>query len=151
MSVSIFSIYAHIVFSTKYRKNIIPKTNQPSLNRLLVHMIGKRGGKAIAVNGTQNHIHILCIPPKEMPFTKFVSELKTGSTRKLRSLETTSFSWQRGYAAYSVEPSRVETVKSYIRNQEKHHESQSFEKELIEILQKHNIDFQPSYLFDRED
>ncbi len=38
-------------------------------------------------------------------------------------------------------------VIQYIRNQEAHHQKMSFEEELIGLLNKHNIPFDPKYVF----
>jgi putative transposase len=59
-----------------------------------------------------------------------------------------TFYWQRGYAAFSVSQSNVEAVKRYIQNQEKHHRKMTFQDELRELLQRHEIDFEERYVWD---
>jgi len=60
---------------------------------------------------------------------------------------TPGFAWQAGYAAFSVSKSNVESVKHYIDRQREHHAEKSFEVELIEFLQKHEVDYDPRYIF----
>ena len=36
----------------------------------------------------------------------------------------------------------------YIRNQDEHHRHHDFQLELLELLQRHAIDFDPRYIFD---
>ncbi len=44
----------------------------------------------------------------------------------------------------------ADTVKQYIARQREHHVSQSFEDEYIALLDKHEIEFDPKYVFDLE-
>ena len=56
------------------------------------------------------------------------------------------FAWQSGYAAFSVSPDRINAVKQYIRNQEKHHKRIGFEEELVTLLDESGIPYDPQYL-----
>jgi hypothetical protein len=58
-----------------------------------------------------------------------------------------SFEWQKGYAAFSVSPSLVETVTNYISNQEQQHRMRSFEEELIALLKKSGINYDAERIF----
>jgi hypothetical protein len=58
-----------------------------------------------------------------------------------------TFEWQKGYAAFSVSPSLVETVTNYIRNQEHHHRVRNFEEEFIALLRKSGINYNAEQLF----
>ena len=59
-----------------------------------------------------------------------------------------AFSWQRGYAAFSVSQSMAEKVGSYISRQEEHHRKVTFEEELVELLEKQGVTYDQRYLFD---
>ena len=58
------------------------------------------------------------------------------------------FAWQNGYATFSVSASNIRTVQNYVNNQESHHRKISYEDELILLLKKHEIDFDPKFIFD---
>jgi hypothetical protein len=47
-----------------------------------------------------------------------------------------------------VSQSNVPSVREYIANQEVHHRNRSFEEEYIEFLRRHNIEYDPKYVFD---
>jgi len=49
------------------------------------------------------------------------------------------FSWQAGYAAFTVSISRSADVKEYIARQQEHHRRVSFQEEFLAFLQKHGI------------
>ena len=58
------------------------------------------------------------------------------------------FSWQTGHAAFSVSPSKLAAVKSYIRNQREHHKNRTYEEELVELLNLAGIEYDPNNVFD---
>jgi putative transposase len=51
-----------------------------------------------------------------------------------------------GYGAFSVSESQVPAVQRYIRGQHKHHAKASFQEELVALLKKHQVDYDPRYL-----
>jgi len=57
------------------------------------------------------------------------------------------FSWQEGYAAFSVSASLVPRVARYINTQEAHHKRMTFDTEFIALLKKHGVKFDPSFVF----
>ena len=57
-----------------------------------------------------------------------------------------AFAWQEGYAAFTVSATAREGVKHYIENQEEHHRVKSFREELIEMLHKAGVEYDPKYL-----
>jgi len=62
--------------------------------------------------------------------------------------QNTQFSWQAGYAAFSVSPSRVPDVTRYIQNQAEHHRRMSFQDELRALFQRHGIEYDERYVWD---
>lgn len=58
------------------------------------------------------------------------------------------FAWQEGFSAFSVSESNVEAVKRYIVNQEEHHRGQSFQEELIALLERHGVEYDSRYVLD---
>jgi len=58
-----------------------------------------------------------------------------------------NFEWQEGYGAFSVSASNLTPVEKYIRNQDRYHRKITFEREFIALLKKHNIEFDPRYVF----
>ena len=60
------------------------------------------------------------------------------------------FEWQRGYGAFSVSQSMSNTVKNYIARQRQHHTRRTFEDEYLEMLRKHEVEFDPKYVFEQD-
>ena len=60
------------------------------------------------------------------------------------------FEWQTGYAAFSVSESQVDNVRRYLHDQIEHHTVTTFKDEYLNLLRKHNIEFDERYVFDAE-
>lgn len=74
-------------------------------------------------------------------------ELKKSSSKWVHEhLGATDFSWQEGYAAFTISPSACDGVKKYIANQEQHHRTRTFREELIELLEQSGIDYDVKWL-----
>jgi putative transposase len=55
------------------------------------------------------------------------------------------FGWQEGYAAFTVSPTARDGVKQYIENQAAHHRKESFREELVALLKKAGVEYDPKY------
>ena len=79
-----------------------------------------------------------------------VRELKRDSSKWLKeqSPDLGEFHWQDGYGAFSVSPSHVAQLTEYIKNQQKHHQTESFQDEFRRLLKKYGIDYDERYIWD---
>jgi len=57
------------------------------------------------------------------------------------------FRWQEGYGAFSYSRSQVQTVNSYILNQEEHHRKKTFTEEYEDFLKAFEIEYDEQYIF----
>ncbi len=58
------------------------------------------------------------------------------------------FGWQDGFGAFTVSVSQKDKVVEYIEHQIVHHSKQSFKDEYLHLLNKHEIEFDPKYVWD---
>jgi REP element-mobilizing transposase RayT len=98
------------VFSTKNRRNIIASEKLSNLWSYLGGIARKNGFKAIAVGGTENHVHVLLSLPATIPLAKAMQLLKGGSSKWMNDTSGGNFAWQEGYA-----PSRWESLSRPLR------------------------------------
>ncbi len=142
------NLLTHFVFTTKDR---VPTLDPDPKQRLFPYIGGivrELDGVALGINGPTDHIHILAsLPAKLAPLMGKVKANATGWVHKEFS-QRWSFSWQVGYAAFSVSHSQKQAVLEYIANQEEHHRKISFKEELISLLKKHEIEYDERYLWD---
>jgi REP element-mobilizing transposase RayT len=135
----------HLVFSTKDRRNFISKELQPLLWAYLAGICKNHEMTAVAIGGTEDHVHILFQLSPKLALAKAVQLIK-GNSSKWIGEQKIEFAWQEGYGAFSVSSSNLERVAEYIRNQKAHHRKFSFEEEFRAILKKHGVEYDPKYV-----
>lgn len=146
MSHTFARIHIHLIFSTKQRQKLIPKGTQAPLWAYMASICHNKGIEPIAINGTDNHVHVLFHLPPVMALAKAVNLIKANSSRWI-SEHKRGFAWQDGYGAFSVSESNTDAVIRYIRDQEKHHRKRSYEQEYVAFLKKHRIKYDLRYVF----
>jgi len=137
----------HVVFSTKNRMRLIPEDLQPRLWAYLVGVGRNHDIPVFVAGGIDNHVHLLLSLPATMTVAKAVESLKAVSSKWMSRNGAKSFAWQEGYAAFSVSASNVKHVAAYIREQKRHDAKRTFEQELLALLKKHGIDYDPKFVF----
>jgi REP element-mobilizing transposase RayT len=139
MSRSYVLNFVHCVFATKGRAQLI-REPEP-LSAYLRGIARNCDFDIVAVGGTDNHVHVLLSVPARFHLVDLVRDLKANSSRFMKT-KVQGFSWQDGYAAVSVSPSQVETVKRYIAHQKEHHCKRTFDEEFIALLDKAGVRYQ---------
>jgi putative transposase len=143
------SLYTHLIFSTKHHAPLLHPDTKPRLFDYMGGIIRNLNGTPLLINGPEDHVHILTILPSTLALSDFMRDLKGDSSGWGKSaLNSPDFAWQTGYAAFSVSKSNVETVRTYIANQEEHHKRTTFQEEYLEFLKRHEIDYDPRFVFD---
>jgi len=74
-------------------------------------------------------------------------DLKKESSTWAKENFARRFTWQEGYAAFTVSPTATHSVRRYIATQDAHHRKHSFVDELRELLNGAGIEFDEKYLF----
>ncbi len=139
----------HIVFSTKQRHPLLSQNIRTRLFSYIVGIAKKHNFKILAINGTEDHIHILLSIKPHQTISKTIQLIKGNSSKWIHETfpELTIFQWQEGYGAFTVSTSHIPIIKNYIANQQIHHKKINFQNEYRAFLQKHNIDFDERYIF----
>jgi putative transposase len=146
MSSTYLGLHFHLVFSTKNRKKLLLPEWQPVIHDYMGGIVKGLGGFTQGVGGVADHVHLLFGLKATHCLADFMRELKKQSARWIQKKYRTDFQWQEGYSAFTVSPTARKRVRGYIANQAKHHRQKSFREELIELLKKAEIEFDPQYL-----
>ena len=133
----------HVVFSTKNRVPMI--RNLPGLMKNLRGIARNKNIDVLAGGGTNNHVHLLLRLPPVRGLSEAIRDLKANSSRYMRETGV-RFAWQDGYAAISVSPSQVPSVRSYVEDQERHHAKRTYEQELRALLDKAGVRYEKEFL-----
>jgi putative transposase len=147
MASTYLSLHYHIVFGTKNRDPIIAEEWSAELHKYLGGTIHGLGGIPHAINGVQDHVHLLINLKATHCLSDVMRELKKASNAWVREQKKCSlFQWQEGYAAFTVSSTAKDAVRRYIDNQREHHRQRSFREELIEMLQTAGVPYDEKYL-----
>ena len=142
------NLLTHVIFSTKDRMPCIDAELKPELLAYVGGMVREVGGKAYAINGTADHLHLLISLPSTIALSDAMRAVKANSSRWIGEKWSARklFGWQTGYGAFSVSKSNVNEVVKYIQNQEAHHRKVTFQEEFIAFLKKHRIVYDERYI-----
>ncbi len=123
---------------------------RPSLHAYLATVARNNDCECFRAGGTADHVHLAVRLSRTITVAKLVETLKTSSSKwiKIQLPELTSFSWQRGYGAFSVSPSHLDALQQYIKTQEEHHQTRSFKEEYQAILAKYSIEYDERYVWE---
>ena len=144
---SFFSLHFHLVFSTKHRKPWIKDAWIHRLHEYLGGTLNRLDVRPLAIGGVADHVHLLIGTKTTHRLCDVVRELKKSATEWVHAeIEFEPFQWQKGYAVFSLSPGSRGSVSNYIRNQAKHHQKKSYREELVEMLDRAGLQYDPKYL-----
>lgn len=141
----------HLVYSTKERRRWIPTDVQERLWAYQAGIFANLQSPALIIGGFDDHVHALFSLSKNYALKHVVEEVKKSSSKWMKTNDGTGnalFTWQAGYAGFSVSQSNIPAVKEYIANQAEHHHRMTFQEELRLLFQKHEVEFDERYVWD---
>lgn len=143
------SLHYHIVFSTKNRQSWIHADIEQRIWEYVGGIAKQNDMKAIQVGGIEDHLHVVLGTPPTMAVSKAVQLLKGGSSKWIHETfpQLADFEWQQGYGAFSVSRSQLPTVIQYVVSQREHHQKQTFQNEHLELLKRHEIEYDERYVW----
>jgi putative transposase len=118
----------HIVWATKAREPLILPAIEPRLYAYLAFKAGEMGVFLYALNGTEDHVHIVtAIPPKHS--VAWVVKILKGASAHFVNTELRPprlyFAWQRGYGSLTVGEKQRAAAMDYVQRQKEHHQKQT--------------------------
>jgi putative transposase len=121
----VYALQYHIVWSTKYRKNILVNNIDKRLKEMLHDQAKVLGFKIIIIETDRDHVHILieCAPQHYIP--NILKALKGNSARELmkefpeiKKQLWGGHLWNPSYFVCTVSDRTEEQIKTYIQNQQ---------------------------------
>ena len=150
MPQSLSLVIIHVIFSTKERRPFLDPAARPKLHAYLATIARNLGCEAYRVGGVADHVHLAIRLSRTVTISDLVQELKTSSSKWVKTLSSdlTAFAWQRGYGCFSVGPSDLDALRSYIDDQENHHRTRTFQDEFRMFLKKYGLEYDEAYVWD---
>jgi putative transposase len=135
-------VYIHFVWSTKNRESLLE--SKEIRDKVWFHIRENAKKKGIYIdylNGYSQHCHCLVSLGVDQTISKTMQLIKGESSFWINKegLTNQKFEWQDEYYGVSVSESMIEKVRNYIKNQEVHHSSKSYDDEIDELISKHGF------------
>ena len=118
------------------------------LHGYIVGVLDHLGSPSIRTGGTRDHVHVLFSHSRTLAIAKVVEEVKKSSSKWMKGRGVAGFTWQAGYAVFSVSESQKTAVVRYIQRQEEHHRCIGFQEEMREFLARHGVSYDERYIWD---
>jgi len=133
--------WIHLIWGTLSRERVLNKKAAADLSRYLVEYAGEQGVYMKINFVNPDHVHAPIDLPTGLSIEKAVQLLKGSSSHWVNSSDVImgKFAWGRGYGAFSVSHSNVDSVARYITDQEEHHRMHTFTEELREFIDRHGL------------
>ena len=139
----------HLVFSTKDRLPRLTADTRPRLFEYFGGILRNRNGHLLAAGGTEDHIHLIAILPRDRSVAEMLRDMKSNTSGWLNDLGLCGpdFHWQDGYGAFTVGKREVAGLQQYLAGQEEHHRERSFQEEFLAFLEENDIEYDPRYIW----
>ncbi len=132
------ALYVHLVWATWDRLPLITPDIERRLYRCIEKEVQDMGGVVFALNGAEDHAHLLASFPTTVTIADFVKQTKGVSSHfaneALRPAH--DFKWQGSYGAFTVSRWDLERIVNYIKRQKVHHAAGELLPELEETFEE---------------
>jgi REP element-mobilizing transposase RayT len=118
-------LFYHLIWATKNRLPMITSAIEISLFAYLGQKASELECELFAINGWEDHIHLVLEIPPKLSVAEVAQRLKGASSHEFPDLY-----WQRGYGALTVSDRNLAVVIAYVRQQKEHHAQQTINPRL---------------------
>lgn len=143
-------LYVHCVFTPRGKSSLLTDSIRNRVHKYIYGIISEKKCYPVAINGTEDHIHILVGFPPTICISDLIRDIKRSSSMFINN-EVKSyikFSWQEGFGAFTVGYRELDHVYKYILNQEEHHRVKKFRDEYFQILNENGVEYNNDYVFE---
>lgn len=125
-------LYYHVVWGIKNREPLITPKIEPVLYDFIRSKAIGLGGIVYALNGAEDHIHLVAHIPRTAPIAQFIGKVKGSSSARLNKsgIGGGHFYWQAEYSAFTVSEILVPKIIRYVKMQKTHHKQGTCDPEL---------------------
>ena len=121
----VFLMHVHLVFVTKYRRNVFTKFILEELQEIFQNVCKDFSAELVEFEGERDHVHLLVNYPPKLTVSKLVNSLKGVSSRLVRKNGHPTIQqalwgdslWSPSYFAGSCGGAPLEIIRQYIEQQ----------------------------------
>jgi len=125
----VFKMHVHLVFITKYRRNVFTKAIVEDMRLIFSSVCNDFEAELLECDGEEDHIHLLVNYPPKVAIARLVNSLKGVSSRMIRRKSYPSITnklwgralWSPSYFAGSCGGAPISIIRQYIEQQQTPH------------------------------
>ncbi len=119
--------YYHLIWATKQRLPLIQDDIEQQLFGYIVKKASQMGVFVHAINGTEDHVHMVVAIPPHQSVADMVKTLKGASSHFVNhALQPNGhFEWQRGYGCLTLGEKQLPIAEEYVHDQKQYHAKQN--------------------------
>jgi REP element-mobilizing transposase RayT len=150
MANSYTQLYIHCIWVVKGRVSMINPIHNDELQKYITWIVANNKSKVYAINNMPDHFHMLISLHPGISLSDLMQKVKWSSSKRINEQwrYPQQFSRQPWYGAFSYAKSQINTVCTYIHNQQEHHKTQDFKSEYLSLLKKFDIEYDEKYVFE---
>ena len=122
----VFKMHVHLVFVTKYRRNVFTKEVLDDLKIFFEKVCLDFESELVEMDGEDDHVHLLVNYPPKVSVSALVNSLKGVSSRMIQKKNYPSIKkklwggalWSPSYFAGSCGGAPIEIIRQYIEQQQ---------------------------------
>lgn len=112
----------HIIWCTKYRRNLIDRQVEKRLKQVVSEVAKERGAEILEMEANEDHFHLLVSVDPQYGIHRLVKQMKGRSSRILREEFPHTKSrvptlWTNSYCCITAGGAPISAIKQYIESQ----------------------------------
>lgn len=118
-----WQLFYHVIWSTKNRLPLLTPKVEPVIHNFLRTKAIGLGATVFALNGIEDHIHLVVSIPPKIAVARFIGQIKAVASTKFNKSDFDSppFYWQDEYGVFSFDAKRLPNYIAYVDRQKQHH------------------------------
>lgn len=150
MAATLTSVLLHFTFSTKNRRPLLQREIFPDLFAYMGGVCRDLKSPLLHAGGVADHVHLLVSLGKTIAYADLMMEVKRASSSWIKNARPgmATFGWQDGYFCFSIGHDAIDAVRNYFDRQEEHHRERTFQEEVLAMLKKYGVQYDPKHFWD---
>ena len=110
-------LFYHLVWCTRYRHPLLTyETEQIIYEYLRINAVSL-GAIVYALNGFENHVHVVASIPSKIAVSKFICQIKAVASSRFNQNypNLPAFYWQAEYGAFTFDRKRLPNYVAYVQ------------------------------------
>jgi REP element-mobilizing transposase RayT len=131
-------ILYHLIIKPYKREKVFTQKQRDRLYKYISVVSKNINCPIFAINGIEDHIHILVTIKPSMSLSDYIKKIKISSSIFIKENNVFPFftKWAEGYSIFTCRMSDKATVINYINGQEEHHKKKSLHDEIHDLLEE---------------